>query len=296
MTKINGIIPIMPAPLTEAGAIDEVSVNNIISFYIEKGVEALWLLGSAGEELSLSRRQTKDLIKSVEKSSNSQIKIITGSGLNNVDDALDFSRELSNLKLDGFHFLYRDAKQGEKLVIKNILRLADGCPFPLWLYNNVKRGATLTRSVIRAVKNHPNIHGVKYGSFNHGPFLEVCTEQTENFQVVTAGNFLLSMLVYGGSASTNSDSNYLFEEYNEIIKLFNQGKLEEAREQQFKLVRLTSELPKDNNGENTARVKFGMSLRGLCSDSMSNSYETLNQYQKSQMIDVLKKYSISWIK
>lgn len=278
---LTGIIPVMVTPMLSNREIDPIGIKNVINFYKKNNIKGLWGLGSTGEELSLTKKQIVDFINEISKY-NDQIYTILGTGANSAIDMLDIVEKLQNLPC-AFHYISRDTKISENLTIKNLIHLADNLPRPLWLYNNVKRGKEITENIIREVKDHPNIHGIKYGAFYHMPLIKAAKYNSSDFQVLTAGNFLLTHLLYGGIASTSSDANMWPGLYDKIFYYFSNNNILKAREILYKCIEFSSKFPRTENGENVAEAKYFLSLDNICEEFCNYNFEELTKDQKNQI-------------
>jgi len=282
---LKGIIPVMVTPMKKNGDIDQKGIQNIVNFYKKNNIQGLWGLGSTGEELSLTKKQVIDFIHEISKY-NHEIFNILGTGANSATEMLEI---VDNIKTypSAFHFISRDTKISDNLTIKNLIYLADNLPKPLWLYNNVKRGKEITENIIKEVKDHPNIHGIKYGALYHMPLIKANKYNSPDFQVMTAGNFLLTHLLYGGNASTSSDANMWPQLYAKIFDYFSDNNIKQAREILYKCIEFSSRFPRTENGENVAEAKYYLSLNGICNEYVNLNYEALTE-DKKKLIRKLK--------
>ena len=57
--KLQGVLPILPTPFTDEGAIDEVSLRRLIDFELNVGVHGVSILGFMGEAHRLSNTERK---------------------------------------------------------------------------------------------------------------------------------------------------------------------------------------------------------------------------------------------
>lgn len=276
----------MVTPMKKNGDIDLNGIRNIVNFYKKNNIQGLWGLGSTGEELSLTKKQVADFINEISKY-NKEIMTIVGTGANSATEMLETVNSLKNLP-SAFHYLSRDNKISDTLTIKNLINLADKLPRPLWLYNNVKRGKEITEKIIKEVKDHPNIHGIKYGAFYHMPLIKANKYNSPDFQVMTAGNFLLTHLLYGGKASTSSDANMWPHLYSKIFDYFAENNIEESREILYKCIEFANMFPRTENGENVAEAKYYLSLNGICEEFVNLNYEELSD-DKKEIIKRIKK-------
>lgn len=294
--RIRGVVPVMVTPLNRHGKIDISGVEKLVDHIVNSGCGAIWLLGSTGEDINLTIKTRLKLIETTASAANGRIPVLTGTGESNIDSILDLIDQIPTEGITGVHVIYRDTKQGERRVIAELLRLADNSRFPIWLYNNVKRGRELTPIILQELRDHPNIHGVKYGAFYHMPLIRAAMLQTDEFQIMSAGNFFFSLLCYGGVASTTSEANCWPEEYVKLYELFMDGRLEDAREQQFRLIRLASNIPRTDNGENCAEEKYILSLRGICKEYVNSAYRVMSDDEKKKIRKILIEFGFEWAK
>ena len=52
--------------------------------------------------------------------------------------------------------------------------MADRAPHPIWLYNNGMRGLQIPVPVVRDLKDHPNIAGIKAAGFDLMDIVPFC--------------------------------------------------------------------------------------------------------------------------
>jgi len=295
MNKINGVVTVMVSPMDKNGNPDKDGIHKLVNHLIGHGVAGIWLLGSTGEDINITRKNRLTIIDETVKAVDGRIPVLSGTGLMNTDEILEFIDDIGDIPLDGIHVIYRDTKQSDARMIESLTRLADKSRFPIWLYNNIKRGKPLSHQALEVLRHHPNIKGVKYGAFYHMPFIRAAMLETPDFQVMSAGNFFYSLLCYGGTASTVSDANCWPEEYVKLHRLYTEGKQKEARDLQYKLIELSSSFPRTDNGENCAEEKYILSLRGVCSEYVNSSYRILTDIEKKQYREILEAYGFDWV-
>ncbi len=295
MTILKGIVPVMVTPMVESGEPDEAGIESLANYLIDRGVGGLWALGSASEDININWQGCVKTIKAISTSVNGRIPVITGTGLTTVNDILKFSDDIGGQKIDGIHVLYLDTKQGDQRMIHEMIRLADQCEYPIWLYHNPKRGKPVSLEVIKALREHPNIQGMKVGGYNLSEMIQAVMHNTPEFQVIGAGGGqCYPMFSLGTKAHTTSDGCCWPEEFVKLHQLFESGQYVEAKEQQFKLIRLAKQLPRTDNGEYAAEEKYILSLRGVCEDHVNASYRKLTDEEKSKVKIALKNYGFDW--
>jgi dihydrodipicolinate synthase/N-acetylneuraminate lyase len=296
VAQLEGIVPIMVTPMIEGGEPDEESIHRLVNYLIDCGVGGLWVLGSASEDINMSWEGRVRTVCCVTEAVNGRIRILTGTGLTTVNDILRFIDDIGGLDLAGVHVLYLDPKQGNKRMIAEMIRLADHSEYPIWLYHNPKRGKPVSLEVIKALRDHPNIRGMKVGGYNLTNMTQAIMHRTSDFDVIGAGGGqCFVMLSLGCDSHTCSDACCWPEEFIKLYKLFREGKLDEAREQQFKVLRLAERLPRTDNGEFAAEEKYILSIRGICEEHVNPAYRTLTNDEKEKVRQALRDYGFDWV-
>lgn len=163
---LRGVIPVKVVPMHSNGSPDVEGIHRLVDFLVDHGVGGLWVLGSASEDINMSLKERLIVARETVIAARGRIPLIVGSGLTAMGDILDYAERLADLDVYGLHLLPYDLKMGDARLVHLIHTLADRIPFPLWLYHNPKRGRLITDLIIREVKEHPNVGGIKVGGYN----------------------------------------------------------------------------------------------------------------------------------
>ena len=295
MNALQGIIPVLLTPLNKNNRVDHEGTSKLVDFLIEAGSGGLWAMGSASEDINLTKEVRLESIKITSDVNSKRIPIIAGAGLTAIDDIFRFFDDVSELAIDGIHILPYDIKMGDSRLIHFFNLLADKSPLPIWIYHNPKRGRPVSANVIKEVHQHENIAGIKVGGYNLTEMLSAMMFRSESFDVIGAGSGqLYSMLSLGAEAHTTSDASVFPEPFIDIYNAFKNGQLEEARNKQFELIKLSKTLPRTDNGEYAAEEKYMLSLRNICNEFVNPLYRTLSNEEKDKLRIALKKYGFSW--
>ncbi len=295
--ELHGIVPVMVTPMTIKGEPDEDGIYRLADHFVKAGCGGAWVLGSASEDNNMSWDQIARVFKIAAGAFDGRIPIICGTGTRRVDDTLRFLEDCAGLQVTGVHVLYFDHKQGDRRVIGNIIRLADKSPYPIWLYTNPKRGKQITNVHIRELRDHPNIHGIKNGSYVLREQIEALMLEQPGFQVIGASGFqFFSALALGARAHTASSAGCWPEEYVALYKEFKSGLFEAARARQFRLSQLEWNLPRTDNGESAAEEKYILSLRGICGEYCNPAYRLLTGEEKEKARRLVRDFGFAWAK
>ena len=295
MTQLHGVVPNMVTPMDAMGHPDKDGIHALVEFLVKAGVGGLWVLGSAGEDIHISRRDRIIVAIETIRAVDGRIPIIIGLGPSTWHEILDFCDRINIDTIDAVHFLPYDVKMGETALLNYILKLAETLPCPMWLYHNPKRGRNITRKIVDEAKSHPNIQGIKVGGYSMSELTTMMMLRSEDFDVVGAGgNQLFQMLCLGAQAHMTSDANCYPEVFLSVCDLFKQGRIEEARALQFRVIELAVKIPRTDNGEYAAEEKYILSKRKVCKEYVNPSYRTLAEHEKELLDDALKEYGFPW--
>ena len=294
--QLKGIIPVLLSPLKSDLTPDLLATDRLVNFLINSGVGGLWALGSASEDINLSKNHRLELLKQISKSNQERVPIIAGTGLVAIDEILSFFDDVAEIPLYGIHILPYDLKMGDERLIHFFTLLAERSPFPIWMYHNSKRGRSISTDVVKELSQHNNIAGIKVGGYNLSEMISMIMCRSDNFDVIGAGSGqLFSMLSLGAQAHTTSEASAFPEPFIEIYKAFQLGDLKSARKQQFDLIKLSKQFPRTENGEYAAEEKYILSLRNICDDFVNPLYRQLSTTEKINLRTVLSDYNFPWV-
>src|SRR5699024_2691714 len=88
-------------PFTISGDINFEALGELIEFQIKEGIDAIISIGTTGEAATLSKDEKLEVINFTIEKVNQRVPIIVGTGSNNTKEALSFSKEVSELDVDG---------------------------------------------------------------------------------------------------------------------------------------------------------------------------------------------------
>jgi 4-hydroxy-2-oxoglutarate aldolase len=123
-------------------------------------------------------------------------------------------------------------------LIDHYTTVADQADIPILLYNVPKfTGINMDPALVRDLSRHPNIVGIKDSSGNVAQLGEILANVDDHFQVlVGSAGVLLAALSLGCPGGILALANVAPKESIQIQTLLNQGKLDQARDLQLKML------------------------------------------------------------
>lgn len=170
----KGIATAMVTPMTPHG-VDYDTFARFIDFQLESGINALVAVGTTGESATLSPEERKEVIRFTVRRVNGRVPVIAGTGTNNTEHVLEFTRAACGDGADAVLVVtpyYNKATQDG--LIAHYTAVADVSDKPVILYNVPSRtGCNLLPATVEALSSHPMIAGLKEASGNMAQVMDI---------------------------------------------------------------------------------------------------------------------------
>lgn len=227
--EIKGIITPIPTFFTENGEVDYRAMEYMVDFLIEKGVDGILFLGTAGEFAHMPFQQREDITRWAVSYVKKRVPVWIGSGANTTKEMLDLSRIADDEGADGLVIInpyYYPL--GDRQLFEYFSAAAQNNDLPIMLYNFPSlTGQDLTTDfVVKLAQAHENIVGIKATVDQIGPIRELIHEikpLRPDFAVFAGfDEYLLDTLILGGNGAIPASSNFAPELTLGIYQAFQQ--------------------------------------------------------------------------
>ncbi len=231
--KFRGIFPALYACYDENGKVSSDRTKALTKYLMDKGVQGLYVGGSSGECIYLSKEDRKKTLEAVMEAAGGKLVIIAHVACNNTEDSQELAAHAESLGVDAiasippiyFHL-------PEYAVAKYWNDISAAAPNTDFIIYNIPQlaGISLTLSLLREMKKNPRVIGVKNSSM---PVQDIQMFRDEGVIVFNGPDEqLVSGLAMGAVGGIGGTYGAMPELYLKIFELFSQGKMEEAREAQ----------------------------------------------------------------
>jgi 4-hydroxy-tetrahydrodipicolinate synthase len=285
---LNGIVPVLITPMDRHGEIDVSGVKRLIEYLTSYPIAGLWVLGTGGEDMSLSYRQRITVAETVAKYIPENVPSILGCGFFSMRESLDFLKDTASLPYYAYHAMPYHPLLSLERIEWWYGKLADNAPKPLWMYTSANWARFIPPNFVAKMKAHCNIMGVKYSTSNAAHMERVGALADENFQVISAViRNLYSNLALGIRASTSVEACPFIKPIIKIFELYVSGDHSGALSLQRRLNSFFDEMPITPSQDNFLRVaegKYILNKKGICETYMSGYYRSLT-IQEQRLID-----------
>ena len=265
---------------------------SLVDRQVEAGVDFLVPLGTTGETPCLSEEERLQLLVTAKEHSAGR-PVMVGVGTNSLDATLRNIRQIENYGADAFlvvvPYYNKPTQQGQYEYFRAI---AEASSKSIVIYNVPGRtGVNMTaETCLRLAEEVENIVAVKEASGNYAQISEIIRNRPEGFSVLSGNdNETLSLLATGADGVISVASNLVPAEMTALVRAMQEGRLDEARRLNFRLMPLFKGCFIESN---PIPVKAGMASLGLLEDSLRLPLTSASAATKAAMEEILKDLDI----
>ncbi|MEM8556725.1 MAG: 4-hydroxy-tetrahydrodipicolinate synthase [Bacteroidota bacterium] len=265
----RGTAPALVTPFTPDGALDAPALKRLIDAQIAGGVDALVLLGTTGENPTVTPAERQRLTEIAVAHTAGRVPLLVGTGTNHTAESVRFSREAATAGADALLVVgpYYNKPPANGLVA-HVGAIAEAADLPIVFYNVPGRtGQNIPADLtLRLAEEVPHVVGVKEASGNLAQITDVLAHRPDGFAVYAGDDeFAFPLIALGADGVVSVVVNALPEAFCELVRLALDGETEAARALHFDL------LPAMRACFLTANpipVKAALAHLGLCGDTV----------------------------
>jgi N-acetylneuraminate lyase len=231
---LKGVFSAMFTPYDKEGRVNVAMIEQIVEFHLQAGLAGFYVTGSTGESFLLSESERKLVVESVVKFNRGRGKIIAHVGHISTDTAVELARHAAQCGVDAlsavgpvyfgptFDHAYRHYHD-----------IAGAADLPFIIYS---LGRDLVPDQDVKFFNIKNAVGMKYTGMNFFAMQQLMKKiDKPHIFFSGADELFLAALPFGVSGSIGTSQNFAPSHFATIYRLFNEGKIEEARKIQSEI-------------------------------------------------------------
>jgi len=241
MREIRGVIPPVITPFTESGEVDYPALVSNLARWNRTALAGYLILGSNSEFVYLSEEEKVRILEITREHIPRDKVLIAGTGCEATQATITLTRRAADIGADAVMVVtpsYYKPHMRPHVLIEHYRRVGDASPVPVFLYNvPIFTGIVLDPDVVGRLAEHGNIVGMKDSAGNMALFAQYLQVSPREFILfVGSGPVFLPALSLGARGGILAFANCAPEACLNLYSLFREGKLDEAREQQLKLL------------------------------------------------------------
>ena len=283
----KGIYTALVTPFAN-GKIDFEALDTILQNQIEAKVAGVVVLGTTGENPTLSEEERRMVVAFVLQKCKGKIEVVVGCGSNSTTRTLAEIEQWNQFDLDAILLCLPAYNKPNFLGLAEHVKLVcDACKHPIVVYNIPGRTALkLSERQLQAICSHPKVVGLKEASGDLELFCKT-TKFKEDFLVYTGNDpQFLPSLKLGGCGAISVASNLFPKEMNTLFLLHQMGRTKEADAMFLSMQTFLDSLFLETN---PVPIKYYLSLYGVCSREVRLPLGNLEQDTKKQIDAIFEK-------
>ena len=273
------------------GEVDFQTLEELLEFQLENGIDAIVPCGTTGESPTLSHPEHKKVIERVVKTVAGQVPVIAGAGSNSTAEAIEltaFSKKIgadATLQVDPYY-----NKPTQEGFYQHFKAVAEEVDLPVVLYDIPGRcGAGMTPDTVVRLAEIENIVAIKEatGKMDHASEIATRCDLT-----ILSGDDSMTLPIasVGGKGAVSVVANIVPADVKAMTDLILAGDLVSARKWHNKLFTLCRNLL--SLATNPIPIKAAMAMLNLASDEMRLPMTPLPEPQKAVLKQTLKDYGL----
>ena len=175
------------------GKVDEAKLKELVEMHVAQGTDGIVPCGTTGESPTLSHDEHRRVVEIVVEAARKRLHVIAGTGSNATSEAIELTTHAKKAGAAGALVVnpYYNKPTQEGLY-RHFRAVADAVDIPILAYNIASRTAinVETDTLVRLVKDCPNIVGVKEASGSLDQMTQVILACGPDFSVLSGDDNL----------------------------------------------------------------------------------------------------------
>ncbi len=246
LDKYKGIIPAFYACYDEDGNIDIQGVKELTQYFINKNVKGVYVNGSSGECIYLSKEERKELLEAVVEAAGGKLTIIAHVACNNTQDSMELAAHAQSLGVDAIAAIppiyFHLPEYSIEEYWNDISSVADKTDFILYHIPQLA-GVELTETLFSKMLRNPRVIGVKSSSM---PILDIVRFKSVAKKEIIVFNGsdeqYIGGRMIGADGGIGGTYAVMPDLYLKLENFFTRGEYEPARELQMQLDQIIFEM------------------------------------------------------
>lgn len=236
--RISGTMPALITPFRN-GEIDEEALRALVDRVIVGGCEGVVPCGTTGESVTLDEKEHERVVRIVVEQTKKRVPVFAGAGSLSTKHAIHLAELCKNAGADGLllvcPYYNRPTQAGLEAHFREI---AKRVPMPSILYNiPIRTGVDMAVETFERLSDVKEFVGIKEATGNVIRSEQLLAKLGDRYAVMSGDDALtLPVLSVGGTGVISVTANVLPKETSDVVRLWNAGKIAEARALHLRLL------------------------------------------------------------
>ncbi len=274
------------------GEVDLQTLDELVSFQLEHGIDGLVPVGTTGECPTLSHAEHKKVVEQVVKAAGGEVPVIAGAGSNSTAEAIELSAHAKRIGADAtLQVCPYYNKPSQEGFYQHFKAIAEEVDLPLVLYNIPGRcgGTGLACRTIGRLARLENVVAIKEATGR----LDMASEIAASSDItIISGDDSLTLPIgsVGGKGAISVVANIVPADVKAMTDLILQGDFVQARKWHQKLFALSKGLL--SLATNPIPIKAALAMLDLASDELRLPMTALGENERVILKQALEDYGL----
>lgn len=223
-------------PMNQDGTVNFEQLKELTEWHVTEGTDAIIACGTTGEASTLIDEEHLAVIETVIKQVNGRIPVIAGTGSNDTKHGIYLAVEAEKLGADALLIVtpYYN-KATKRSLIAHYEAICSQVELPVILYSVASRtNLNLTPSLVKALKEIPNVKGIKEASSDISQIAAIARLVDEDFALYSGNDDqVLPVLSLGGVGVISTIANITPKQASAMVHHYLNGEFEQAKKIQL---------------------------------------------------------------
>lgn len=274
------------------GEVDFQTLNELVAFQIDSGIDGIVPVGTTGECPTLSHEEHKKVIERVVKAVGGEVPVIAGAGSNSTDEAIEltaFSKKVgADATLQVCPYYNKPMQEG---FYEHFKTIAEEVDLPIVLYNIPGRcgGTGLAVDTVARLSEIENIVAIKEASGK----LDMASSIANACDItIISGDDSLTLPIasVGGKGVISVVANIVPQDVKAMMDLILEGDFAQARKWHNKLFALSKNML--SLATNPIPIKAAMAMLDMAPEEIRLPLTPLEEGKKEVLGQTLKDYGL----
>lgn len=199
--RLTGCGTALITPFTDAGAIDEAALRDLVEWQIAEGIHFLVPCGSTGEAATMTADEHRRVVQIVVEQTKGRVPVVAGAASNDTQKAIALSKAME--AVGATHLLHASPmynKPPQRGIVAHFEAIARETSLPIVIYNVPGRtGSNIEARTTLALAQHPRMAAVKEASGNFAQITDILAARPAGFSVLSGDDEMTLALMAAGA-------------------------------------------------------------------------------------------------
>ena len=279
-------------PFHSDGSVDYPSFAKLIDWQIGQGTQAIIVLGTTGENPTISDEEFEKIVPFAIKQINKRVPAVIGTGRNDTHHAIVLSKKAQQMGADALLVVnpyYNKTTQAG--LVAHVNAIADSVDIPIILYNVPSRtGMSFTADTYAECAKHKNVNGVKEAAGDFTLILRTRKKCPEDFYIYSGNDDqITSIMSLGGVGVISVLANIEPAKTQEICQAYLDGDVKRSAQIQIELCDLIDALFIETN---PIPVKAALAVMDKCGGTLRLPLIEMSDKGKQVLFSSMKEHGL----